>query len=42
MIDNENNLNSLLKYGSCSIVLGKNHYAGHFPEKRNKLLKITK
>lgn len=34
--------NSLLKYGSCSIILGKHHYAGHFPEKLNKVLKVTK
>ena len=36
------NENAILKYGACSIVMGKLHYAGHFPEKLNKLLKITK
>ena len=39
---NKENYNTLLKYGSCSIILGKHHYAGHFPEKLNKVLKITK
>lgn len=32
----------LLKSGGCSVILGKDHYAGHFPEKLNKLLKITR
>jgi serine/threonine protein kinase len=39
---NKEEYNSLLKYGSCSIILGKHHYAGHFPEKLNKVLKVTK
>lgn len=34
--------NKLLKSGGCSIVLGKDYYAGHFPEKLNKVLKITR
>lgn len=42
MINVNMNENAILKYGACSIVIGKNHYAGHFPEKPNKLLKITK
>jgi serine/threonine protein kinase len=32
---------NLLKTGGCSIILGKNHYKGYFPEKLNKLIKVT-
>jgi len=39
---NKEDHKTLLKYGSCSIILGKIHYAGHFPEKLNKVLKVTK
>ncbi|VVU94344.1 Protein kinase domain [seawater metagenome] len=33
---------NLLKTGSCSIIIGKNHYSGYFNYKLNKLLKVTK
>ena len=42
MMSLNSNESTLMKYGSSSIVLGKDHYSGHFPEKPNKLLKITK
>lgn len=32
----------LVKTGSCSIVIGQNHYRGFVPVKLNKLFKITK
>lgn len=35
-------MNKLIKTGSCSIVLGSNHYHGYFPIKKGKLLKISK
>jgi serine/threonine protein kinase len=35
-------MNDILKTGACSIVIGKNHYQGFFPEKANKLIKVTK
>ena len=41
MIVNMESSKGLLKTGGCSIIMGKDHYAGHFPEKPNKLLKIT-
>lgn len=34
-------MDNILKYGSCSIILGKNYYKGYFPEKKNKLLKVS-
>ncbi len=34
-------MDNLIKTGSCSIILGKNHYQGYIPYKINKLLKIT-
>ena len=34
-------MDNILKYGSCSIITGKNHYKDYFPEKKNKLLKIS-
>ena len=33
---------TIFKTGSCSIVLGKNHYQGFIKPKENKLIKITK
>ena len=35
-------MHNLVKTGSCSIVLGYQHYNGYFPIKINKLLKISK
>ena len=35
-------MNSILKTGSSSIILGIEHFKGYFPEKKNKLLKVTK
>jgi hypothetical protein len=37
----KDNYNTLLKHGSYSIILGKHYYIKHFPEKPNKVLKIT-
>ena len=33
---------SLLKTGSCTIILGHQHYSGHFPAKNGKLFKVTR
>jgi len=33
---------NILKTGCCSIIMGSDHYSGFFPEKNNKLLKVTK
>lgn len=35
-------MNDLFKYGSCSLVVGENHYKDYYPPKDGKLLKITK
>lgn len=35
-------MNNLFKYGSCSLVVGENHYQDYYPAKDGKLLKITK
>lgn len=35
-------MNDLFKYGSCSIVVGEDHYKDYYPSKNGKLLKITK
>ena len=35
-------MDTLVKTGSCSIILGKGHYGKFLDEKQNKLLKVTK
>ena len=35
-------MNNLCKYGSCSVIVGENHYKDYYPAKDGKLLKITK
>ena len=35
-------MNSILKSGSCSVVLGSEFYKKFLPEKKNKLIKVTK
>ena len=35
-------MNNLIKSGSCSIILGKNHYKDYYDFQEGKLLKITK
>ena len=33
---------NLIKSGGCSLIVGRNHYEGYFPYKKNKLFKISK
>ena len=32
----------MIKSGSCSIVLGREHFKNYLPVKKNKIVKITK
>jgi len=32
----------LVKSGACSVVVGRGHYKGYFPDKKGKLVKVTK